>query len=378
MIIKNGNVLFGGAFIKTDLAISGERISAVGDTAASNTDNEVIDASDMYVLPGFIDTHIHGAYGHRFNDASPDIDAITGYEASQGITSIAATTGSSELGSLLNQFDLISSAMKKGTKGAKIAGIHAEGPFLSIKRKGAMIPENILAPSVEKAALLLEHAQGNLKIMTVAPETENAKSLIEFLVKNKVVVSLGHTDATFEQAENGVLWGATQATHTFNAMRPYNHREPGVLGCVLTNPKVKCEMICDFVHIHPKTAELIYRLKGADNINMVSDTGHCAGLDLKEFSVEGQMRYVVDGVVRLADGTIAGSTKTVYEGVKNLYGIGIPLEEISKMASLNPAKTLGIDKETGSIEVGKLADIVILDKELNIKHTIVNGKVFRM
>jgi N-acetylglucosamine-6-phosphate deacetylase len=374
MIIKNGNVLYNGAFIKTDLAISGEKISAVGEF---DDKNEMIDASEMYVLPGFIDTHIHGAYGHRFSDPNPDIDAITGYEATQGVTSLAATTGSSEFGNLLRQFDVISTAIKNGTKGAKIAGIHAEGPFLNVKRKGAMIPENILTPSVEKASLLLEHAQGNLKIITIAPETENAKELTEFLVSRNVIVSLGHTDATFEQAENGVLWGATQATHTFNAMRPYSHREPGVLGCVLTNPKVKCEMICDFVHIHPKTVELIYRMKGSDNINMVSDTGHSAGLDLKEFSVDGQKRYVVDGVVRLADGTIAGSTKSVYEGVKNLANMGIPLEEVSKMASLNPAKTLGIDNETGSITVGKYADIVILDKQLNIVHTIINGKVFK-
>jgi N-acetylglucosamine-6-phosphate deacetylase len=223
MIIKNGNVLFDGAFINTDLTVSGDKISAVGNAAA---DNEAIDASGMYVLPGFIDTHIHGAYGHRFSDPNPDIGEITGYEASQGITSIAATTGSSVFSDLLRQFDQISAAIKKGTKGAKIAGIHAEGPFLNVKRKGAMVPENILTPSVEKVELLLEHAQGNLKIMTVAPEAENAKELIEFLVKNKVVVSIGHTDATFEEAENGVLWGATQATHTFNAMRPFNHREP--------------------------------------------------------------------------------------------------------------------------------------------------------
>lgn len=376
MIIKNGNVLLDGAFVRTDLLISKEKISAVG--SFDGADSEAIDASDMYVLPGFIDTHIHGAYGHRFSDPNPDIDAITGYEASQGVTTLAATTGSSELNNLLRQFDTITAAIKKGTKGAKIAGIHAEGPFLNVKRKGAMIPEYILPPSIEKAERMLERAQGFLKIMTVAPETENAKELIEFLVRNGVVVSMGHTDATLEEAENGVRWGATQATHTFNAMRPYNHREPGIIGCALTNPKIKCEMICDFVHIHPKTAEIIYRMKGADNINMVSDTGHCAGLDLKKFSVEGQMRYVVDGVVRLADGTIAGSTKTVYEGVKNLYSLGIPLADISKMASLNPAKTLGIDKETGSIEVGKYADIVILDKDLNIIHTLVNGKVFKM
>ncbi|MDD4421713.1 MAG: N-acetylglucosamine-6-phosphate deacetylase, partial [Eubacteriales bacterium] len=331
--------------------------------------------TDMYVIPGFIDTHIHGAYGSRFSDEKPDIDAITHFEATKGVTSIAATTSSASFDVLLCQFDEITAAIKRGTRGAKIIGIHAEGPFLNVKKKGAMIAQNIIPPSIEKINLMLSHSKGYLKLITVAPEIKGQEECIRYCISKGIKISLGHTDATYEEAEKAVLWGATQSTHTFNAMRPYNHREPGVLGCVLTNPKVKCEMICDFVHIHPKTVELIYRLKGSDNINMVSDSGHAAGTNLTEFTVMGEKRFVKDGVVRLEDGTIAGSTKTLLEGVQNLVSIGIPLEQVSKMASLNPAKTLGIEGETGSISVGKYADITVLDRHLQVKYTLVNGKI---
>lgn len=376
MILKNGRVLTDNfKFSVTDIKIDGEKITGIGNINVP--EQETMDVSDMYVLPGFIDTHIHGAYGSRFSDHEPDIEAITKFEASQGVTCIAATTAASEFSDLLRQFDDIVSAIKTGTLGAKIAGIHAEGPFINKKYKGAMNPNNILTPSIEKAEQMLERSNGLLKIMTVAPERENAEELIRYLVKNKVKVSIGHTNAAFEEAENGIHWGASQSTHTFNAMRPFNHREPGVLGSVLTNQNVKCEMICDFIHIHPKTIELIYRLKGADRINMVSDSGHAAGMPVTEFMVDGIKRYVKDGVVRLADGTIAGSARTLLDGVRNLLEIGIPLEDISKMASLNPAKSLNIDKETGSISIGKYADIVVLDTNLQVKFTLVNGKMIK-
>lgn len=378
MILKNGNVLYNGRFSTCDIKIEGEKIAEIGLLAYNDdkmlNDDKILDVSDMYVLPGFIDTHIHGAYGARFSDPNPDINIITAFEATKGVTSIAATTASSEFSDLLRQIDVIYNAAKHNTKGAKIAGIHAEGPFINKKNKGAMNEKYIIPPSVDSFKEMLDHSKGLLKIMTIAPEIENAKDIIDFAVENSIKISIGHTSATIDEADRAIKWGAEQSTHTFNAMRSFNHREPGVLGSVLLNPKVKCEMICDFVHIHPKTTELIYRLKGADNINIVSDSGHAAGMDISEFFVDGQKRYVKNGVVRLEDGTIAGSTKTMLEGVQNLYNIGIPLEDISKMASQNPAKSLEIENETGSISVGKYADIVILDKNLQVKHTFINGK----
>ena len=186
-------------------------------------------------------------------------------------------------------------------------------------------------------------------------------------------MSMGHTDADYQTALKAISAGATRMTHTFNAARPINHREPGVLTASLLSETVTCEMICDHVHLHPATIELIYRMKGADRICMISDSGHAAGLDISEFEVDGVMRYVKDGVVRLANGTIAGSAMSLYNGVKNLVKCGFDITEVSKMASLIPARALGIDNNTGSIQVGKLADLVVLDGNMNVVKTFVNG-----
>ncbi len=371
MILKNGLVMTKDFEIKKfDVEICDGKIINIGTGLEGD---ETIDLCDKYLLPGFIDTHIHGAYGARISDENADLDKITEFEKTQGVTSIAITTAASEWNSLLAQIDL-AVAKSKEENGTKIAGIHLEGPFLNKKYKGAMNEKNIIAPDIKVLDELLEHGKGLIKIITMAPEGENAEEFIKYAVSQGVTVSMGHTDSDYEHAIAGVKAGITSATHTFNAMRPFNHRETGVLGAALTEDGVSCEMICDFVHLHPSALMLIYKAKGADKIKMVSDSGHAAGWDVSEFVVDGLTRYVVDGVVRLANGTIAGSAKTMLDGFKNLLSMGIPLGEVSKMASLNPAKAMKIDTETGSIEVGKLADLVVMDKDFNVVSTYINGE----
>ena len=369
MTIKNGKVLIEDKFEQRDIFIKDGKIT---ETASSE---DVIDATGLWVLPGFIDTHMHGAAGVRFSDEDPDISKITAFEASQGVTSIAATTGSSDFEALKKQFQRIAKAAKAGTVGARIEGIHAEGPFLNKKYKGAMNEDNIIVPNLEECDAFYNAAAGILKIITVAPEIENGDFVINYFSSKGVVVSFGHTNATYEQAEHAANIGVSAATHLFNAMRPLNHRDTGVIGFALTDDRICCEMICDFVHLHPSTVKLIYNSKGSSKVKMVSDTGHAAGTNLTQFEVDGQMRYVKDGVVRLENGTIAGSTKSLLNGVKNLYSIRIPLEEISKMASQNPAKALGIFDRTGSLDLGKTADIVLLDDNLDVVMTLVDGKI---
>ena len=339
---------------------------------------ETIDLTDCYILPGFIDTHIHGAYGNRISDPNPNMAEITKFEATQGVTGVCITTATSEFDDILRQIDLAVAAATiepdRSNQGAKIWGIHAEGPFISRKYKGAMNPEYILPPDIEKLTQLQERAKGLLKMITVAPEEEGATELIRYAAEQGLVVSMGHTNATYEQAQAAIEAGATQATHLFNAMRGLHHREPGVLAAALTNPAVRCEMICDHVHLHPAVLQLIYQCKTAAGINIISDSGHAAGLNVTEFVVDGLVRYVKDGVVRLADGTIAGSAKTVLDGVRNLIRSGIPVGEVARMAALNPAKTLKIDHLTGSIAEGKRADLVVLDQRLNVKYTFVGGQ----
>lgn len=371
MILKNGLVMDENFKLKRlDIEIEGEIIKNIGKNLKGN---EEIDLSGKYILPGFVDTHIHGAYGQRISDSNPDLEKITLYEATQGVTSIAITTASSDFSDILRQIKTAKDAAER-CKGTKIAAIHAEGPFLCKKYKGAMNPDYIIMPDEEKFDEMLEISGGLLKLMTIAPENEGSEKLIKYAISKGVTISMGHTNATYNEAKAAIEAGATNATHTFNAMRPYNHREPGILGASLTDDNVVCEMICDYVHLHPATCKLIYKIKGADKINMISDSGHAAGLSLSEFVVDGLTRYVKDGVVRLADGTIAGSAKTVADGVKNLVTSGIPIEDVSKMASFNPAKTLKIDNMTGSIKKGKLADLAVLDDEYNVCYTFVNGQ----
>ena len=375
MILANATVIdhqFQPA--KCDLQIQGETISKLG---ANLKNDQTIDLTGCYILPGFIDTHIHGAYGIRISDAVPNMAKITKFEATQGVTGLCITTATSAFEDLLRQVDVaVEAAAQAETEnsGSKIWGIHAEGPFICEKYKGAMNPKYIIKPDIEKLDQLKQRAKGLLKILTIAPETEGAIELICHAVKQGLIVSMGHTNATYDEARAAIEAGASQATHLFNAMRGLHHREPGMLAAALTDPKVRCEMICDHVHLHPAVLQLIYQCKTADGINIISDSGHAAGLNVSQFEVDGIMRYVKDGVVRLANGTIAGSAKTVLNGVQNLIQSGIPMGEVAKMASLNPAKTLKIDHITGSIAEGKRADLVVLDQQLNVKYTFVGGK----
>ena len=372
MILANGLVMTDDFKLKRlDIKLEGDKIVKLAEKIEDS--DKVMDMSGKYILPGFIDTHIHGAYGVRISDESPGLHQVTRFEVTQGVTSLAITTAASEFNDILRQIDDAVKASKEKV-GAKIAGIHAEGPFINKKYKGAMNGDNIIAPDKEKLDIMLARAEGLLKIITVAPEAEGAAEFIKYAAESGLTVSMGHTDSTFDEAVAAVSAGATQATHTFNAMRAFNHREPGILGAALTLDDVKCEMICDYVHLHPATVKLIYKLKGADKINIISDSGHAAGMNVTEFMVDGLMRYVKDGVVRLADGTIAGSAKTVLDGVKNLVSSGVPLEDVSKMASLNGAKSLKMEHLIGSISVGKIADLAVLDENFDVDYTFVDGK----
>lgn len=371
MILKNAQVMTDSFELKNlDVRTKGTTIAELGENLSGD---ETIDLQGKILLPGFIDTHIHGAYGVRINDRDASVDKMLAFEATQGVTSVAVTTASSSHEDLLMQFAVAKAAVN--TKNAtKILAIHAEGPYINEERKGAMTATNIQKPDIEKFDELLETSDGLLKIITVAPEVEGALPLIAHAVKCGVAVSMGHTVATYEQAMKAIEAGASRMTHTFNAARPLHHREPGVLGAALTCDAVTCEMICDYVHLHPGTADLIYRAKGADRVTVISDSGTAAGLDIAEFKVDGIVRYVKDGVIRLADGTIAGSAMTLLNGVQNLLRHGIRIEDVSKMVSLTPARAIGADDRVGSIAIGKQADFAVLDSQsYALEKTFIDG-----
>lgn len=371
MILKNATIItedFKKA--KLDIQIQNGKIAQIGESLYGGEEK---DMTGKYILPGFVDTHIHGAYGERISDEGTTLSKIRSFEVTQGVTSIAITTASSDYASLVCQMKTALEASKtKG--GTKIAAVHAEGPFLSPEYKGAMNEKNLIAPNKALLDEMTEQGGGLLKIITVAPEREGCLDFIKYASEKGIAVSMGHTNATFDQANSAIKAGATRLTHTFNAMRPINHREPGVLVVALLDKNVMCEVICDYVHLHPATIQMIYRLKGADGICMISDSGHAAGLEVTEFEVDGIKRYVRDGVVRLANGTIAGSAMTLADGVRHLLCDGFPMEDVAKMASYNPAKGIGLEGEIGSIKVGKCADLAVLDEEYGVAETYIDGE----
>lgn len=334
---------------------------------------------DCYIVPGFIDTHMHGAMGDEFfNCDFENSKKIMEFEAQNGTTSLIPAISAAPKEKLLECAAFMKDLCECDIDNhAKIYGIHMEGPFFAPEFKGAHALSNIRNSNVDEFKEIFEKCGGYLKIMTIAPELPGSKETIEYAVKNGVVMSLGHTNATFDDIEKGVKWGVSRATHLFNAMSPLHHREPGTVGGALYHDKIKCEVICDFFHVRPEVIKLIYKIKGSDGIIMITDSVSGTGLPDGEYTLSGRVFTVKNGESRFPDGTICGGSTCLIDGIKNLASIGIPLNECIKTATKNPAEDAGIYDKVGSITKGKIADIVVLSKNLDIKEIVLRGKVIK-
>lgn len=376
MVFKNGKVLCDDfRFREVDVLVKDGIIAAIGENV---TDDEVVDLQGTYLLPGLIDAHFHGADGVAVNGCNAEgILKIAAFEAKNGITTIVPTLGSRPDEDVFRAIDAVAAAMKAPIAGSRVLGIHLEGPFLCNAHRGAHRTELLQSPSPEKLKIFLDHAPSTVKVLTIAPELDGAMETIRFAVENDIVVELGHTGADYDTTIAAIDAGATVSTHTFNGMIGLNHRSPGVLGAVLTDDRVHCEVMGDFGHVAPAIVKLIYRAKGDSRVNFVSDSTAMAGYPDGRYEVEGGVNIIENGLSRLENGTINGSAATVLLGVQNALTIDIPLESAVKMASYNPAVSLGIDKECGSIAVGKRADLLIADADIRPLATYVGGvKVF--
>lgn len=376
MILKNANVLGGQwTFSKSDLRIVNDKIAEIGNLEPLENE-EVFDCEGKFLVPGLIETHFHGAMGED-SDAltSETFDTFSKFFESQGITSFVPGL-SSNSDDYVEEFLTKSSEYIKNQKdGSKMAGVYLEGPFISQQRRGGHNPEMLQTPSCEKIRKWHELSGGIIKKTIVSPELNGAEEFIKECVNCGIVAEIGHSAASYEQALKAIDCGATLATHIFNGMEPLTHRNPGVLGAVLTEDKVTCELICDFGHVFAPVVKMAIRAKGVDKINIISDSMVAAGLSDGTYKLfDGRTVTVKNGLSYTENGTITGSASTILDGVRNLVSIGIPLESAIKMASYNPARTIGIDSETGSIEVGKLADLVLLDNDLKVCNVWINGK----
>jgi len=372
-VVLADQVLQGGAVI-----VEGERIVAVlsSDDNLALEEGEIFDWSDHYVAPGLIDLHLHGAMGRDVMDGtSESLEEISAHQARCGVTGFVPTTLAAPLPSIGNAVESIIAARDKSLP-SEILAVHLEAPFLSLKKKGAQNPEFIRPVDPEAMRAILEFCGGLKTIITVAPEVGDNLSFIPALRDRGLLVSIGHSDAAYELAIRSFDQGVTHATHLYNAMSGFLPREPGVIGAVLDSGGVTAELIADGIHVHPAALRLAVRQKGVDRICLITDSVNASGLGDGDFQVGGLGVVVKDGQARLRDGgALAGSVLTLNKSVRNIIQwTGLPVPQAVRMASLTPARVLGLDSEMGSIEAGKLANLAVFDQDFNVVSTILRGR----
>ncbi len=340
-----------------------------------------LDAQGGYALAGFIDVHVHGGAGHDFMTADhAGLDAITRFHAEHGTTAMLATTVTASRESLTGVLERVRdyrSAADGHMPYAQLLGVHLEGPFMNPRYKGAQNASYMVQPQTEWLDEWVRDYPGIIKLQTLAPETAGANAYIEQLVRHGIIAACGHTDASYEQLRDAADHGLTHAVHTFNAMRPLHHREPGTVGAVLTDSRIMAEVIADGEHVHPAAIRLLIQSKGIDRVMLVTDAVAAAGMPDGPYEL-GELPVVVEsGVARLADGSsLAGSTLTTVQGFRYLVEkVGVTIAEASRMASLNPALQLGIARDYGSLEPGKRADVLLLDSRLHLQHVLIGGRM---
>lgn len=325
--------------------------------------------ADHFLVPGLIDCHIHGANGADVMDADPDaLQVMAEALLKKGTTQFFATTMTAPSGEISQALKAVAQFRRQSQQGAaRIAGVHLEGPFLSPKRPGAQCAQHLSQPDWEKFQQWQQDAEGAIKLVTVAPELDDACQFIKQCHHHEVVASIGHTAASCAQAQAGIDAGATHATHLFNAMTGVHHREPGAATAILMDKRVAAELIVDFVHVHPDSVRFAVETKGADKIILVTDAMRAQCLGDGRFELGGQKVTVQQGEARLDNGVLAGSVLTLDQALRNMrQGDIASLCDMVNMASLNPAKSMGISGYHGSIAVGKMADLVLLDGAWNV------------
>jgi N-acetylglucosamine-6-phosphate deacetylase len=375
MIIKKGSVYTEeGVFSKQDISVEGEFFS---DCANMEEDKEeLLDAEGLWVIPGLTDIHFHGCVNYDLCDGTREaVAAMAEYELRNGITNICPATMTMPESVLVQIAEL--AAAYENPEGADLVGINMEGPFVSREKKGAQNENYIIPPSLALYHKLQEISGNRFRLVDIAPEEPGA---LEFMkaVKDEIVVSIAHTTADYDLAVKALRAGASHVTHLYNAMPPYSHRAPGVVGAASDSQDCRVELICDGIHVHPSVVRNTFRIFGSDRIVLVSDSMRATGLEDGVYTLGGQKVNVMGKLAVLEDGTIAGSVSNLMECVRIcVKEMGIPLEQAVRSAAVNSAKAIGIYDRYGSITPGKYANAVLLDQELNIKYVILRGKIVK-
>lgn len=382
MVIQNGIIFTQDCTLEAkSITISEDRICAVTDTAAA-ADETVVDATGCYVIPGLTDIHFHGCVGYDFCDGTKEaFSHMAAYELKNGITTICPATMTLSEEVLLNICKEAAQYKKEqqaaadpAAFGASLVGINLEGPFLSYAKKGAQNPKYLHQPDAPMLDRLQDAAEGLVKLVAIAPEEEGAMDCIRS-GRDKYKFSVAHTTANYEIAKEAMDQGAKHVTHLYNAMPPFTHRESGVIGAAFDTEGCEAELICDGVHISPPVVRATFQLFGTDRMILISDSMMATGMQDGEYALGGQPVIVKGNLATLKDGTIAGSATNLMDCMRTaILTMGIPKESAFQAATINPARSIGIDQDYGSIAGGKVANLVLLDqKDLSIRQIIFNG-----
>lgn len=374
-IIKNVRIIRGQKLVAATVITEGGKIQRIVEESLVSTDSfqgNIVDGGNQLLIPGMIDVHIHGAHNFDMMDGTVEsIQAVSKACAETGCTSFLVTSVSSSLEALLQMIEQTKEVIGK-EQGAKIAGIHLEGPYLNVEKKGMQNPAFLRHPDLEEMATIFDVADGLIKMVTIAPELPGGLELIEFLKARGVVVAIAHSNATYEEAQMAFSKGASHITHCFNAMPAIHNRAPGLVTAALEEDSVSVQAIVDGVHLHPGIVRLMHKIKGPDKMVLTTDALQAMGVGDGDYLFGGHQVTVVDGVARLQDGTLASSTVTMNRSLQFSTSFGIPLADTVQMAAETPATVLGM-VGVGQIKEGFVADLVLLDEDFNVMATWING-----
>ena len=373
----NGKTAELGEYV--NLGKSAELVTHSDIDTSSSDDDLIIDAAGCYVLPGFIDLHIHGGAGMDVTDSDDNaLESICRYHAQHGATGLLMTTRTMPIADINNTLQRLAAYMKAPHPlGSRPLGIHLEGPFINETYKGAQSEQYICPPSLDIMKRWIEIAEGHIKLVTLAPELEQSDAVISWLAKQGVIVSAGHCGPDYEQMIKAIDLGVRHITHCFNGMRGFSHRDPGMLAALLMDERVTVELIMDTIHVHPAAGKLLLHNKGTQGVVLITDAIRAAGMPDGEYASAGGRTITVDhGEARLPSGSLAGSTLSMNQALGNAVKyMGVSVAQASVMASLTPATILGIDQHKGCLSVGKDADVVITDADFNVLLTMREGQI---
>ncbi len=345
-----------------------------------NEDLEVVyDFKDSFIFPGLVDLHLHGLQGEDVTEGGvKSIQKISALLPSFGVTSFLPTTLTADLATLFKIIEETKSETMASREGARVLGLHLEGPYLSLGRRGAHDPTYLRKPHEEEIKSLIQKGEGVIKRITIAPELPGALEAIEYLAQNGILISLGHSEADYETSKRAWERGAKMVTHLFNGMDPLHHRQPNLLAFALGNDEIYAEIIADKIHVKPEVIKIALKCKAPDHLCIVSDALKVSNLPEGVYELSGQKVEVREGMAYLPSGTLAGSTFLLPQmlyNLRELFSISSP--ELAKMASFIPAQLVGKEKELGSIEKGKIADIVVFDNHFQVEAVFINGVMTR-